>query len=108
MWEIMTLLFSILFEYQHYRFMVPTAVMVAAAINFVLQKFIVFRKVNYNDGLRTFLFCIIRATVYTGLVETVGAFTHVIPMFAVVNVAALAMLFVEYQVHKKMHRIRKQ
>lgn len=108
LWEILTLLFSILFEYQHYRFMVPTAVMAAAAINFMLQKFIVFRKVNYKDGVRTFLFCIIRATVYTGIVETVGAFTHIIPMVAVVNVAAIAMLFVEYQVHKKMHRLKKQ
>ncbi len=106
-WEILTFDFSFLFEYQHYRFMVPTAVMVAAAINFILQKFIVFRKVNYNDGLRTFCFCIIRATVYTGVVETVGAFTHAVPMFVVVNFAALVMLFVEYFVHKKMHRLRK-
>ena len=107
LWELLTLVFSIVFEYQHYRFMVPTAVMVAAAINFMLQRFIVFRKVKYKDGLRTLLFCIIRATVYTGVVETVGAFTHVIPMFLVVNIAAVVMLFVEYQVHKKMHRLKK-
>ncbi len=108
LWEVLTVLFSILFEYQHYRFMVPTAVMVSAIINFTLQRFIVFRKVKYNDGWRTSLFCIIRATVYTAVVETIGTFTHIIPMFLVVNFAAVVMLFVEYQVHKKMHRIKKQ
>ncbi len=106
-WAALTMVFSCVFGYEHYRFMVPTAVMVSAMINFVLQKFVVFRKVKYNDGLRMLLFCIIRATVYTAIVETVGIFTNVIPMFLVVGFTAVVMLFVEYQVHKKMHRIKK-
>ncbi len=107
LWEVLTLLFTLRFGYEYHFITIPTAVMTAAFISFVLQKFIVFRKLPYKDGLRMLLFCVIRSAVYFCFVQTVLLITHLIPLFFVVNTAALLMLVAEYYIHKKMHTIFK-
>jgi hypothetical protein len=78
--------------------------MVSSFVNVLLQKTAVFRKIEYKDGLRTLLFSLIRATVYTVFAGIIDAVLSLVPMFVSVIFIALIMLFVEYFLHKKMHR----
>ncbi len=84
---------------------VPFSVVVSTLISIFLQRFVVFRKVMYKDYFRTLLFGAIRASAYTGIIKLVGAFTQVVPLFLLLFVGMLLVLFVEYQIHKIMHRI---
>ena len=107
LWEVLTLLFTLQFGYEYHFVTIPTAVMTAALISFLLQKFIVFRKLPYKDGFRMLLFCVIRSAVYFCFVQTLLLITHLVPLFFVVNLAAILMLVAEYYIHKKMHSIFK-
>lgn len=103
-WQALTMVATIIFGYEYSVITIPTAVMIGAFITFLTQKFLVFSKVTYKDGMRILCFSVIRATAYTILVEVITLFTTSIPMVISVNIAALLMLFVEYQVHKLMHK----
>ncbi len=93
------------FSYSQAYVAVPFAVVMSTLISIFLQRFVVFRKVVYKDYFRTLLFGAIRASAYTGFLKLIGAFTQVIPIFLLLFVAMLLVLFVEYQIHKIMHRI---
>jgi hypothetical protein len=96
---------SVFFTYNQAYVAVPFSVVVSTLISIFLQRFIVFRKVMYKDYFRTILFGSIRASAYTGIIRLVGAFTQIIPIFALLFAGMLIVLFVEYQIHKIMHRI---
>ena len=105
LWEILTLFITIFLSYEDATVTVPCAVMLATVISVFLQRFTVFRKMPYKDGFRTLLFGAIRSTAYTGVLRLVAVFTEAIPIIIVINVAALVVLIVEYQIHKIMHKI---
>ena len=96
---------SIYLSYSQAYVATPFAVMVSTLVSIFLQRFIVFRKVIYKDYFRTLLFGAIRASAYTGILKSVGAFTQIIPIFALLFAGMLLVLFVEYHIHKIMHRI---
>ena len=103
-WELLTTLATIIFGYEYSVISIPTAVMIGAFITFLTQRFFVFSKVPYKDGMRILCFSVIRATAYTIITEIILLFTTALPMFVSVNIAALLMLIVEYQIHKLMHK----
>lgn len=103
LWFILTALSSILLGYDYFYLTVPSAVMISALINVLLQKIIVFRKVIFKDGLRTLLFSIIRATVYTIFIGIISLVFEIVPMLLTVTAVAAVMLITEYFLHKKMH-----
>ncbi len=103
-WEVLTLLATVIFGYTYSVITIPTAVMLGAFLTFLTQRFLVFSQVPYKDGMRILCFSVIRATAYTILTEIILLFTTALPMFLSVNIAALLMLVVEYQVHKLMHK----
>ena len=103
-WEILTMVATIIYGYEYSVITIPTAVMLGAFMTFLTQKFLVFSNVPYKDGIRILCFSVIRATAYTILVEVIMLFTTAIPLIISVNVAALLMLIVEYNVHKLMHK----
>ncbi len=98
-------LISAFFSYSQAYVAVPFAVVTSTLVSIFLQRFVVFKKVIYKDYFRTLLFGAIRASAYTGFLKLIGAFTQVIPIFLLLFVGMLLVLFVEYHIHKIMHRI---
>ena len=98
-------LISLFFSYPQAYVAVPFVVVFSTLISIFLQRFVVFKNVVYKDYFRTLLFGAIRASAYTAILKLVGAFTQQIPIFALLFVAMLLALFVEYHIHKIMHRI---
>lgn len=105
LWIILTLAASILLGYRSHTMTVPSAVMIPAILTTLLYKIVVLRKLKYRDAVRTMLFSIIRASIYTVTVNTVAAFTTDIPLSIVVFGIALIFFVLEYFIHKKMHKI---
>lgn len=105
LWELLTLLVSVTLGAWYYPVTVPTAVMLPALLTCLLYRLVVFRKTPYRDSLRLLLLSVIRATAYTSAVRLVRTFTADVPVFLTVNAAALLELIVEYQVHKRMHKV---
>ena len=103
LWIVATVTLSFFFRYNYFYVTVPSAVMISSCVNVLLQKIMVFRKFKYKDGLRTLLFSLIRATVYTVFAGIMGATFSVVPLFVSVFVMSVIMLTVEYFLHKTMH-----
>ncbi len=107
LWQVLSLVQTVVFGYRYGFIMVPTVVMITAVFSLFLQKLIVFRKVKYQDGLRMMLYSVIRAAIYVSLVETIAMITQQIPLIFVVDFAAVVMLVIEYYIHKRMHKLKK-
>ena len=102
-WEHVVLLFTLLMGYKEVYYNIGYGAMLAAAVTILLNKYIIFRRVNYSDGVRTLLYTALRSIVYTGGTMLIGAYLPMIPMFFAFNFMALVCLPLEYLLHMSMH-----
>lgn len=105
LWEALTILISVFTNINTARIAVPASVLISVFVSVLLQRFVVFRNVVYKDFLRTLLFGAIRASAYTAVLNLTEFLGISLPLVIILNVAAVLVLIVEYQVHRIMHRV---
>lgn len=105
-WEHAVLIFTLIMGYREVYYNIGYGAMLAAATTILLNKCLIFRRVEYSDGVRTLLYTILRAIVYTGGTMLIGAYLPMIPMFFAFNFVALVCVPLEYVLHMAMHFAR--
>ena len=97
---------SFLFGYSFLHITVPSVGAVAAALTFIFNKFIAFRRFKYNDWLRMIAYTILRFMGYTFGCLVARLALPQMPMFIAFDLTVLIMVPVEYYLQKLMHNGR--
>ena len=105
-WEHVVLIFTLIMGYREVYYNIGYGAMLAAATTILLNKCLIFRRVDYNDGVRTLLYTILHGIVFTGGTMLIGAYLPMIPMFIAFNFVALICIPLEYVLHMAMHFAR--
>ncbi len=71
-----------------------------ALTTYILNRFLLFRKIDVRDGLRTLLFTIVRYMFYTVFTALIINLFPVIPVFLAFNICVLAGLPIRFNLHK--------
>lgn len=95
-------------NFDHVLISVPSVGIQIAFFNVLLNKFVAFRKFEYADGLRTVIHTLCRFCVYGVICNLLH---HMLPwswadLSVIFNVTAVALIPVEYVLHKFMHKFK--
>ncbi len=82
---------------------VLTAGFAAAVTTYIINKFFIFKNVDYRDGGRNMLYTVLRYTLYALGSAVITSFLPFIPLFVAFNVCALIGLPIRYFAHKYIH-----
>ncbi len=82
---------------------VLTSGFAAAVTAYVINKFFIFKNVDYRDGGRNMLYTVLRYTLYALGTAVITSFLPIIPLFVAFNICALIGLPIRYFVHKYIH-----
>lgn len=104
LWWVLALSFSLMFGYTNVYITVPTAVMIAAFTEVLLDKTVAFRGIVYRDAPRTLLSAFLRSAAYTVVCRIFDLWLPMVPIFVVLNFAAILVIPIEYYLHKAMHK----
>ncbi len=104
-WAVLSIASLALWGYQGSIVTVPGAVMLSATLTVLLNRYVVFRRIRYRDGVRTYLCALIRAAVYTGVLFPVAVFVPAFPPILALALTAFLVVPMEYYLHKFRHGI---
>lgn len=106
LWALLTFIPLFILGYRFCGLVVPGAVMLSATVTVLLNRYLVFRKVKYNDALRTYLCALIRGAAYTGTMQLCAILIPaVFPAWLAMALIALLVIPLEYYLHKFRHSI---
>lgn len=103
-WWVLALALSLRFGYTDIYITIPSAVMIAAFGVVLLNKTVAFRQVIYRDAPRALLSAFLRAAAYTCICRVFDLWLPMVPIFMVLNFAAVLVIPAEYFLHKAMHK----
>ncbi len=111
--EQMILAISLFLGYDFLHITLPSVGATAIAFNVLLNRFVVFRKFKYRDYMRVMVYTIIRFIFYSSGLWVFKLFMSYIPLFLSFNFIAIAMIPLEYLMHKllylsKYHDVNKE
>lgn len=104
-WAVLSVVSLLLWGYRGALVSVPGAVMLSATLTVLLNRYVVFRKIRYRDGVRTYLCALIRAAVYTGVLFPVAVFLPQFPPILALALVSVLVVPMEYYLHKFRHGI---
>lgn len=97
---------SLFLGYSFLHITIPSVGAIAAAMSFILNKFVAFRHFRYNDWLRMIAFTVLRFIGYTFGCLVARLATPQMPMYVAFNIVMLVMVPAEYYLRKLMHNGR--
>lgn len=105
-YEQLIFLISAIMGYSFLHITLPTVGAIAAALTFIFNKFIAFRRFKYNDWMRMISFTILRFMTYTaGCLISMLALPNM-PLFIAFNLVSAVLVPAEYYLRKLMHNGR--
>ena len=73
--------------------------LVSATLTVLLNRYVIFKEITYRDGIRTYLWALLRAIFYSGAMLSFGLFAPEFPPILALLLIALAVLLLEYYFH---------
>ncbi len=101
--ELMIAVFTILFGNRFLYITVPSAGVVSAFIGVLLDRFVVFRKIRYGDGMRTIIYAILRFAIYTVCCMLFAMYLSDFPLILSFNIILVISVPFRYYVSKAIH-----
>lgn len=98
--EQLLLLVSIIFGYHLFYITIPTLCGTKIIFNIVMNKYVVFRRFQYHDLMRTVIYNILRNVAYTLIILLFAYFLPAVPLFASFNIAIVLCIPCEYYLRK--------
>lgn len=94
---------TLIYGYKHLHITIPTIGSVGVCFTFILNKFVVFRGFKYRDHYRLIIYSIVRFAIYTWFLIMISLVTTRIPMVISFNIIAIALIPLEYLLHKLLY-----
>ncbi len=105
LWALLTLIPLGIIGYRFCGITVPGGVMLSATVTVILNRYVIFRNVKYNDALRTYLCALIRGAAYTGTMQLCAILIPEFPAIFAMVIIAILVVPLEYFLHKFRHGI---
>lgn len=102
-WEFMMLVISLLLKFRVLMLTIMSAGIICMFMSIIFYKFIVFKRFNYRDLLRSVVYGLTRYVIYSGGTALVHLLLPKIPMFIALNMIVIASIPLEYYFRKGMH-----
>ncbi|MBE6681651.1 MAG: glycosyltransferase family 2 protein [Ruminococcaceae bacterium] len=97
---------TFIYGYKHLHITIPTIGSVGVVFTFILNQFVVFRGFKYRDHYRLIIYSILRYTAYTWALIMISFVAPKIPLIIAFNLIAIAIMPLEYIMHKLLYRAK--
>ncbi len=101
--EILVLIASLFFGYDLLRYTLPSSGAIALAVHLLIDRFVIFRRVNYRDAMRLTVHTIIRFVIYTLCCKLLSFMLPWASLWLSFNFVALCYMPLEYWTRKLVY-----